>query len=96
MLDISILAIQYKIVQLHFRRCILKHLKNGWKDELLFCRKMIESNPKNYQVWHHRRVVVEALADGHNELRFTLIILGDDAKNYHAWEHRQWALRTFK
>lgn len=29
--------------------------------ELYFSRKMIESNPKNYQVWHHRSWTVEQL-----------------------------------
>ena len=57
---------------------------------------MIEDNPKNYQVWHHRRVVAEWLGDGSEEKRLTGIIFALDAKNYHAWEHRQWALRKFK
>lgn len=53
-------------------------------------------NPKNYQVWHHRRVIVEWLNDSSRELALTEEILGMDAKNYHAWQHRQWAMKTFK
>lgn len=52
--------------------------------------------PKNYQIWHHRRVLVERLNDGSQELEFTALILKQEAKNYHAWQHRQWALKTFK
>nr|CAG4650272.1 EOG090X08PK [Sida crystallina] len=59
----------------------------------------LELNPANYTVWqfrHHRRVLVEWLADPSKELRLTEIILAQDAKNYHAWQHRQWVLETFR
>lgn len=56
---------------------------------------MIEENPKNYQVWHHRRVIVEWLNDPSKELELTQNILAMDAKNYHAWQHRQWAIKTY-
>ena len=61
-----------------------------------YCRAVIEEHPKNYQVWQHRRALVEALNDGTKELRLTEMILSQDAKNYHAWQHRQWAIKTFK
>lgn len=57
---------------------------------------MIENNPKNYQVWHHRRVIVEWLNDPSEELNLTAKILSHDAKNYHAWQHRQWVIGTYK
>uniref|UniRef100_A0A1B6C230 Protein farnesyltransferase/geranylgeranyltransferase type-1 subunit alpha n=1 Tax=Clastoptera arizonana TaxID=38151 RepID=A0A1B6C230_9HEMI len=50
---------------------------------------------KNYQVWHHRRVVVEWLNDPEDELNITAEVLEIDAKNYHAWQHRQWVVHTF-
>ena len=56
---------------------------------------MIEEHPKNYQVWQHRRVLVEWLQDPSQELRITEIVLAMDQKNYHAWQHRQWVLLTF-
>ncbi|MCL4120982.1 UNVERIFIED_CONTAM: hypothetical protein GTU68_024970 [Idotea baltica] len=77
------------------RRKIIKHINYDLHQELDFCREMIEFNPKNYQVWHHRRVIVEWLGDPSKELRLTTIIFALDAKNYHAWEHRQWVLSTF-
>ncbi len=49
---------------------------------------------KNYQVWHHRRLVVERLGNGSGELDFTAEAFADDAKNYHAWSHRQWAVQA--
>ena len=49
---------------------------------------------KNYQVWHHRRLVVERLGDGSAEADFTAEAFADDPKNYHAWSHRQWAVRA--
>jgi len=80
----------------HYRRLVLQHLKMDLKEELAFCRGMIEEHPKNYQVWNHRRILVELLNDPQHEMRFVEIILARDAKNYHAWQHRQWALKTFK
>ena len=47
---------------------------------------------KNYQVWHHRRLVVERLGDGSREMDLTSEAFGDCPKNYHAWSHRQWAV----
>jgi protein farnesyltransferase/geranylgeranyltransferase type-1 subunit alpha len=47
---------------------------------------------KNYQVWHHRRLVAERLRDGARELAFSRLAIEEDEKNYHAWAHRQWAL----
>lgn len=55
----------------------------------------IGENPKNYQVWYHRRFLVNALDDGTAELPFTKAILTMDSKNYHAWSHRQWVLKRF-
>jgi len=57
---------------------------------------MIKYNSKNYQVWHHRKVIVEWLKDPSEELAFIETVLSKDAKNYHAWQHRQWCIQTFK
>lgn len=59
-------------------------------------RIIVHSQPKNYQVWHHRRVLVEWLQDASSEKYLTEAVLAKDAKNYHAWQHRQWVIRTFK
>lgn len=48
-----------------------------------YIAEIIQDNPKNYQVWHHRRVIVEWLDDPSNELELTESVLEIDAKNYH-------------
>ncbi|XP_047351060.1 protein farnesyltransferase/geranylgeranyltransferase type-1 subunit alpha [Vespa velutina] len=78
-----------------FRREILKSLGKDLKEELKYIDKIIKYNSKNYQVWYHRKVIVEWLQDASEELEFTKVILKKDAKNYHAWQHRQWCIKTF-
>lgn len=78
------------------RRDILGHLQLDLGSELAYTEEIIVDNPKNYQVWHHRRVIVEWLKDASLELGLTEDILNMDAKNYHAWQHRQWAIKEFK
>lgn len=48
-----------------------------------------DENPKNYQIWQHRRVIVAMIGDGSREKEFCEKIFEEDAKNYHAWAHRQ-------
>lgn len=78
------------------RRDILRALDTNLNEELEYTEEIICRNPKSYQVWHHRRVIVEWLNDGSKELDLTEQVLGMDAKNYHAWQHRQWAIKTYK
>lgn len=56
------------------------------------------SNPKNYQIWYHRRALLESFGlsqeRARQELDYVATVLEEDAKNYHAWSHRQWVLRT--
>lgn len=77
-------------------RDILRHLQLDLASELAYTEEIMVDNPKNYQVWHHRRVIVEWLKDASLELGLTEDILNMDAKNYHAWQHRQWAIKEFK
>lgn len=74
----------------------MRALDTDLGQELDYTEEIISRNPKSYQVWHHRRVIVEWLNDGSKELDLTERILDMDAKNYHAWQHRQWAIKTFK
>ncbi|CAG9461862.1 unnamed protein product [Pedinophyceae sp. YPF-701] len=79
-------------------RC-LEALRSDLDQELEWLEPNMLSNPKNYQMWNHRRRVAGALcaADGPAvlgprvaaELAFVEEALRDDAKNYHAWAHRQ-------
>jgi protein farnesyltransferase/geranylgeranyltransferase type-1 subunit alpha len=65
------------------------------RHELEFVTDVALENPKNYQIWHHRRCVVELLQDSSAELEFSAELIEDDSKNYHAWSYRQWALKRF-
>jgi protein farnesyltransferase/geranylgeranyltransferase type-1 subunit alpha len=61
---------------------------------------------KNYQVWHHRRLLLAALRAQHaadpaalhalarHELDFVARALRTDEKNYHTWAYRQWILAS--
>eukprot|EP00795_Rhopilema_esculentum_P011886 gene11886-2439_t len=79
----------------HFRREILKSLDKDLNAELHYITNVIKDQPKNYQVWYHRGVIVSWLGDPSKELDFTAEILKKDAKNYHAWQHRQEIIRDF-
>mmetsp|Transcript_8839 Transcript_8839/g.13688 ORF Transcript_8839/g.13688 Transcript_8839/m.13688 type:complete len:366 (-) Transcript_8839:33-1130(-) len=71
-------------------------------DDLEFAAKLGGTNPKNYQLWYHRRALLEIHFRGEEtmiqvaqkELDYVDMILDDDNKNYHAWSHRQWIIRT--
>lgn len=56
--------------------------------ELDYMDSFSEDNPKNYQIWHHRRVIAERSRAGRREMAFTTTVFGVDAKNYHGWAHR--------
>lgn len=78
-----------------YRREILKGLNKDLHEELNFIQKVILKQSKNYQVWHHRKVLIEWLKDPAKEKFLTEAVLAKDAKNYHAWQHRQWVIKTF-
>ncbi|MEQ2168648.1 hypothetical protein GOODEAATRI_016983, partial [Goodea atripinnis] len=80
----------------HYRRVLLQALSKDLREEMKYITNIIEDQPKNYQVWHHRRMVVEWLNDPSEELEFIADILSQDAKNYHAWQHRQWVIQEYK
>ncbi|KAI1704429.1 protein prenyltransferase alpha subunit repeat domain-containing protein [Ditylenchus destructor] len=86
-------AANYSVWQ--YRRNILKALNKDIAEELRFCEEMAAENPKNYQIWHHRRMLVLMSNDYSQELEFTTIQLEDDSKNYHAWQYRQWVIQNF-
>lgn len=50
---------------------------------------------KTYQVWHHRRLLVQRTNDPAPELAFIANALQIDTKNYHTWSYRQWILAHF-
>jgi len=92
----------------HVRRlCLLEVPTLSVLDELDFTADVAQRTPKNYQLWHHRRFLIDTLGklydagntangwDPTQELAFTESILIKDTKNYHVWAHRQWVLNRF-
>lgn len=79
-----------------FRRKILFALEKNLEEELVWVADIAGGTPKNYQLWHHRRVLVDKIDKPMEELSHTAVVLQTDAKNYHVWTHRQWVLKRFK
>jgi len=81
-----------------YRREILDALKRDeydFEDELKFVRELAIDNPKCFQLWHHRRVVIDKIGELRDELQAVEDILTDDNKNYHAWAYRHWLVERF-
>jgi len=78
-----------------FRRQCLFALGSDLHAEMRWVESMARESPKNYQLWHHRRAVIEVLNVPLDDLKVTAEILARDSKNYHVWAHRQWLLKRF-
>jgi len=78
-----------------FRRAILTSIPADLREELNYITDFGIQTPKNYQIWFHRKAIVELLDDSSEELAFTATVLKEDAKNYHAWTHRQWVIKEY-
>jgi len=79
----------------YFRRKILKHLEMDLKKELAFIDSVIIGSSKNYQVWQHRKWLIENLNNPSTEKAFLDILHREDDKNYHVWQYRQWLIKHF-
>jgi len=65
-------------------------------DELNWLDAISFKHLKNYQIWHHRHVIMSRLSSlPHAEVKFLAKVLDKDAKNYHAWSYRQWLVKQF-
>ncbi|ESZ90403.1 protein farnesyltransferase/geranylgeranyltransferase type I alpha subunit [Sclerotinia borealis F-4128] len=85
-----------------YRATTLFALSSSVPDELAFVNEIALENQKNYQIWHHRQLLIDylypsissspsslkALAD--SERGFLTQMFNEDAKNYHVWSYRQY------
>ena len=82
----------------YYRRILLEKLDIPLASEMDWLRKIGLAKEKNFQIWHHRRCIVESLADDVDleaEMEFLDKIFKSDRKNYHAWSYRVWLIERF-
>lgn len=80
----------------HRRKCIdNSELNINLENELNFLDSIMISNQKNYQIWHHRKVIVEKSRISAKEKVILNEIFKEEPKNFHAWCHRIWVVRKF-
>jgi protein farnesyltransferase/geranylgeranyltransferase type-1 subunit alpha len=79
-----------------YRRKCLKSLNSDLDTEMVYVNKSCEDNIKNYQVWYHRKAIIDQLRKVDGEMDFLSKVLEEDEKNYHVWAHRQWVAKEFK
>ena len=77
------------------RKCLNEVKEINSFDELNWLDKQIEENQKNYQIWHHRKLLIEKLNDPSHEKDVLNNVFSTEPKNFHAWSHRIWMIRRF-
>ncbi|KAF2832137.1 farnesyltransferas-like protein [Ophiobolus disseminans] len=65
------------------------------KDEIAWLNPTALKHLKNYQIWHHRHTIIDALGSPEGEPEFISTMLEQDSKNYHVWSYRQWLVKRF-
>eukprot|EP01064_Diplonema_japonicum_P037615 TRINITY_DN8869_c0_g1_i1.p1 TRINITY_DN8869_c0_g1~~TRINITY_DN8869_c0_g1_i1.p1 ORF type:complete len:183 (+),score=41.51 TRINITY_DN8869_c0_g1_i1:36-584(+) len=78
-----------------YRRDVILAINFSIDKELETVASMLNSYPKNFQIWHHRRELLLAKGSAEGEREVVGVTLEKDAKNYHAWCHRRWVVTQF-
>lgn len=92
-----------------YRFDLIKQLKLLLFDEIMWLNKLSLENIKNYQIWHHRQLLLDhyyptpigymeneeqTISDfAKAERVFMTVMLKLDTKNYHVWSYRQAMVR---
>ena len=77
------------------RLCIDKIKEINLNNELLWLDSIMVLNQKNYQIRHHRKVIIDKLNDCSHEKNIMEKVFKSDSKNFHAWTYRIWMIRRF-
>ena len=77
------------------RECLAKIKELDLYQELCWLDSMMVINQKNYQIWHHRKLLIDKLNDASHEKYILNDVLQNEPKNFHAWTHRIWMIRRF-
>ncbi|GMG25899.1 unnamed protein product [Ambrosiozyma monospora] len=71
-------------------------------NELAWCEEVALQNPKNYQIWHYRGLIIDLLLDRYpdqfdieGEYKILKHMLNEDNKNYHVWSYRRLFVEKF-
>ncbi|KAG5951189.1 hypothetical protein E4U53_003600 [Claviceps sorghi] len=88
-----------------YRFKIIQTLQIPIPEEIDWLNEVVMSNLKNYQIWHHRQLLIDyyfpSIASeeetvkqlARTETQFLNTMLEEDAKNYHAWSYRQYLVK---
>jgi protein farnesyltransferase/geranylgeranyltransferase type-1 subunit alpha len=88
-----------------YRFKIIAELQLPFEDEITWLNEVALDNLKNYQIWHHRQLIMDhyfpeiepdseaAQKLARSETRFVTTMLAEDTKNYHVWSYRQYLVR---
>ncbi|CAI7616541.1 unnamed protein product [Penicillium bialowiezense] len=83
-----------------YRAKILFALDKDLNEELNWLNDVSLKYLKNYQIWHHRQVLLSSKAHfptfPPKEADFLMEMFAQDSKNYHVWTYRHWLVRHFK
>lgn len=78
-----------------YRAQTLFALNADLKQELEWLNETALAHQKNYQIWHHRNLIVDKLGACEGEAEFVEKMFEADSKNYHVWSYRQWLVKRF-
>ena len=79
-----------------YRAKIIFALNLDLRGEIKYINDKALRYEKNYQIWHHRQLVIDRLDDPSGETEFIARMFEKDAKNYHVWSYRQWLVKRFR
>lgn len=78
-----------------YRAKAISALGKSLEDEIAWLNPTALKHLKNYQIWHHRHTIIDALGSADGEAEFISTMLEQDSKNYHVWSYRQWLVKRF-
>ncbi|OAL06673.1 CaaX farnesyltransferase alpha subunit [Phaeosphaeriaceae sp. SRC1lsM3a] len=78
-----------------YRAKTISELGISLKHEIEWLNPTALKHLKNYQIWHHRHTIIDALGSPEGEPEFINTMLEQDSKNYHVWSYRQWLVKRF-
>jgi len=78
-----------------YRAKVLQQTNADLREEIKWLNPTALVHLKNYQIWHHRQMIVDKLGIAEGETEFVAKMLEQDTKNYHVWSYRQWLVKRF-